>query len=74
MFNRTHQRIEAVVTVDGRDVISGQVGDYTKQRGYVIDAYDSVLIEGFRRSMNTVAAFRFTNRAILQRSTHLTLV
>ena len=61
VFNRTHQRIEAVVTVDGRDVISGQVGDYTKQRGYVIDAYDSVLIEGFRRSMNTVAAFRFTN-------------
>ena len=42
-------------------MISGQVGDYSKQRGYVIDAYDSVLIEGFRRSMNTVAAFRFTN-------------
>ncbi|MGC6416146.1 MAG: hypothetical protein ACON3Z_03475 [Bradymonadia bacterium] len=61
VFNRTHRRIEAVVTVDGRDVISGQVGDYSKQRGYVIDAYDSVLIEGFRRSMNTVAAFRFTN-------------
>jgi hypothetical protein len=58
--NRTNKRIEAVVTVDGRDAISGDSGDYVKQRGYVIDPYDSVLVEGFRQSMAQVAAFRFT--------------
>lgn len=59
--NRTARRVEAVVSVDGRDVISGQVGDYTHQRGYLIDPYDQLLIEGFRQSYQDVAAFRFTH-------------
>lgn len=58
--NQTGRRVEAVVTVDGRDVISGSEGDYTAQRGYVIDPHGSVEIDGFRRSTETVAAFRFT--------------
>jgi hypothetical protein len=61
VFNHTARRIEAVVTVDGRNVISGKVGDFRKQRGYVIQAYGSVVIDGFRRSMEQVAAFRFTD-------------
>ncbi len=61
VFNHTGRRAEAVVTVDGRNVITGQVGNYRKQRGYVIPPYDSVLIDGFRKSMNNVAAFRFTD-------------
>jgi len=63
VFNQTNQRVEAVVTVDGRDAISGATGDYVTQRGYVIDPYDSVLVEGFRRSLSQIAAFRFTNPA-----------
>ncbi len=59
--NHSGQRIEAVVTVDGRDAISGELGDYTGQRGYVIDPYGSVLVEGFRQSNSNVAAFRFTS-------------
>jgi len=59
--NRTGRRVEAVVTVDGRDVISGTVGDYVNARGYLIDAYDDVRIEGFRQSWDQVAAFRFTS-------------
>jgi len=58
--NGTHQRVETVITVDGRNVISGAVGDYRQQRGYVVDPYDSVLVEGFRQSMRNVASFRFT--------------
>jgi hypothetical protein len=61
VFNHTGERIEAVVTVDGRDVISGGVGNYRKGRGYVISPYDSVLIDGFRTNWNNVAAFRFTD-------------
>jgi len=59
--NPTGERVEAVVSVDGRDAISGQPGDYVNQRGYVIPAYGSLLVEGFRRSMDEVAAFRFTS-------------
>jgi hypothetical protein len=61
--NHTNRRVEAVVSVDGRDAVSGKVGDYVKQRGYIIKPYDSVLIEGFRQSLSEVAAFRFTEPA-----------
>lgn len=59
--NHTGERVEAVVTVDGRDVISGRSGDYQSQRGYIVDPYGSVTVEGFRTSKQQVAAFRFTN-------------
>jgi hypothetical protein len=59
--NQTGRRIEAVVTVDGRDVVSGHVGDFVGERGYLIGAYDELVIEGFRQSWESVAAFRFTS-------------
>jgi hypothetical protein len=59
--NPTAQRVEAVVSVDGRDAVSGDPGDYVSGRGYVIPPYGSVLIEGFRRSFEEVATFRFTS-------------
>jgi hypothetical protein len=61
--NRTGRRVEAVVSVDGRDVVSGRVGDFVRERGYLIDAYDSLVVEGFRQSTYEVAAFRFTSPA-----------
>lgn len=60
IHNRTAQRVEAVVTVDGRDVVSGRVGDYKNERGYILPAWGSVLIEGFRTSHSEVASFRFS--------------
>jgi hypothetical protein len=59
--NQTGRRIEAVVTVDGRDVVSGGVGDFVGERGYLVNAYDELLIEGFRQNWEAVAAFRFTS-------------
>jgi len=59
--NHTAGRVEAVVTVDGRDVLTGDLGDYRKQRGYVIEPYGSVVIEGYRQSLDYVAAFRFAD-------------
>lgn len=56
--NHTNDRIEAVATVDGLDVVDGEEGSFSK-RGYVIGPFDSVRIDGFRRSTDTVAAFRF---------------
>ncbi len=55
--NRTHERFEVVVSVDGLDVLDGQPGSLRK-RGYLVDAYQTIEIDGFRRSSDQVAAFR----------------
>jgi len=56
--NHTGNRVEAVATVDGLDVIDGRPGSYRK-RGYIVGPFSSVEIEGFRRSRDRVATFRF---------------
>jgi hypothetical protein len=61
--NPTPERVEVVVTIDGRDAVSGDLGEYESQRGYLIEPWGSLLIEGFRRSLDEVAAFRFTDRS-----------
>lgn len=59
--NRTNQRLEVVVSVDGRDVISGvKTRDY-QRRGYVLNPHRYVNITGFRTSQSSVAAFRFSS-------------
>lgn len=57
--NLTGRRVEAVVSIDGRDVVSGQRADYRKARGYVLEPWGHVRIDGFRRSLSSVAEFRF---------------
>ncbi|NUO47784.1 MAG: hypothetical protein HOV80_02890 [Polyangiaceae bacterium] len=51
-------RLEVVVSVDGLDVIDGKAASFGK-RGYLLDPNGSIEIDGFRQSMDTVAAFRF---------------
>ena len=58
--NQTGQRIEVVASVDGRDVIDGQPARWDK-RGYVVDPYGRVTIDGYRLSQESVAAFRFSS-------------
>ena len=59
--NPTSRRVEAVVSVDGRDVVTGDVASLSRSRGYIVPAHGSVRIDGFRQSMDQVAAFRFTS-------------
>lgn len=59
--NRSGVRIEVVATVDGLSVMSGEPGNWKTGRGYVVNAYDTLKIDGYRRNDNEVAAFRFTN-------------
>ncbi|HEV8244545.1 MAG TPA: hypothetical protein VGP93_02125, partial [Polyangiaceae bacterium] len=54
-------RVEVVASVDGRDVVSGKRADFVQNRGYLIGPGDSVVIEGFRTSLDEVASFRFTD-------------
>jgi hypothetical protein len=58
--NPTPNRVEAIVSVDGLDVIDGEPGDLRK-RGYVVPPYGDVRIEGFRTSHQDVATFRFSS-------------
>jgi hypothetical protein len=59
--NRTSRRIEAVVTVDGRDVVDGKNGDFRNKRGYLVPAWGSVDIDGWRLSQSAAAIFRFSS-------------
>jgi hypothetical protein len=56
--NRTGTRFEVVASVDGLDVLDGNDADVEK-RGYLLGAYQTLTIDGFRDAENTVAAFRF---------------
>lgn len=59
IYNPNPTRTEAVVCVDGRDVINGKPCNLTN-RGYVMEPWGSIEIEGFRISLDEVAAFRFS--------------
>jgi hypothetical protein len=59
--NRTAERLEVVVSVDGRDVVHGERSNVSTDRGYLLAPHGMVRIEGFRTSMSTVASFRFTD-------------
>ncbi len=58
LVNETSSRFEAVVTVDGLDVIDGRPGAFGK-RGYLLQPFATLDIDGFRQNMEEVAAFRF---------------
>jgi len=56
--NNTESRLEVVLSVDGLDVIDGKDASFSK-RGYLVDARSEIEVEGFRQSVDAVAAFRF---------------
>jgi len=56
--NNTDVPLEAVLSVDGLDVIDGKPAAFGKH-GYVIAPYATLTVDGFRQSMDAVAAFRF---------------
>jgi len=56
--NTTGKRVLAVITVDGRNVLSGQKGGFS-DRGYILSPYESADIDGWRQTDEKVAAFVF---------------
>lgn len=60
IVNPTAGRVEAVVSVDGLDAIDGRPAHRGK-RGYLVGPFDDVTVEGWRTSLDAVAAFRFSS-------------
>lgn len=60
--NNGCNRVLAVMSVDGLDVISGKPAKLDKSGGYILGAYSSYEIKGFRKDSDTVGAFKFTKR------------
>ena len=58
--NDTPRRAEVVASVDGLDVVDGRPAALGK-RGYLVEPWSEVTIDGFRVSEGAVAAFRFSN-------------
>jgi hypothetical protein len=56
--NHTDGRVLVVMSVDGVNILSGQTAGYD-QMGYVLSAYGSTVVNGWRKSNTEVAAFAF---------------
>ncbi len=56
--NHSPVRIEVVASVDGLDVIDGDRAS-THKRGYILEPYGTLIIDGWRTHEDEVAAFRF---------------
>jgi len=59
LYNRTSSRVLTVLSVDGVNAISGQTAS-PNQSGYVLDAWQSTEVEGWRKNMSEIAQFNFT--------------
>lgn len=57
--NKSDWRLEVVLSVDGLDVLHGRNASIRK-RGYLIAPHAQLVVEGFRQSTESVAAFRFS--------------
>ena len=62
LTNMTGARVLVVLSVDGVNVVTGESAD-PAQSGYVLAPYASAEIDGWRKSMKEVAAFRFSAAA-----------
>ncbi len=60
LTNTTGQRVLVVLSVDGVNAVSGQTAS-PSQAGYVLDAWQSTEISGWRKSLDDVAQFVFTD-------------
>ena len=59
LANRIGERVLAVLSVDGVNAVTGQTAS-PDQSGYVLAAYQSTEVTGWRKSMSEVAQFNFT--------------
>ena len=60
LSNRTGERVKVVLSVDGVNAVSGETAG-SRQAGYVLAPWQSTEIAGWRKSLDDVAQFVFTD-------------
>lgn len=60
LTNTTGERVLVVLSVDGVNAVTGETAD-PSQAGYVLDPWESAEIDGWRKSLDEVAQFVFTD-------------
>lgn len=60
MTNQTGERVLVVLSVDGVNAVSGQTAN-PSQAGYVLEAWENADIAGWRKSLDDIAQFYFTD-------------
>lgn len=60
LTNTTGARVLVVLSIDGVNAVSGQTA-HPAQAGYVLDPWESTEINGWRKSLDDVAQFVFTD-------------
>jgi hypothetical protein len=60
MRNNSSNRVLFVPTIDGLSIMNGKEASY-KSRGYIVNSYDSLTIDGWRTSDDKVAEFFFSS-------------
>ena len=60
LANTTGERVLVVLSVDGVNVVTGQTAN-PAQAGYVLEPWESAEISGWRKSMDDIAQFVFTD-------------
>lgn len=60
LTNTTGQRVLVVLSVDGINAVTGETAN-PSQGGYVLEAWESAEISGWRKSMDDIAQFVFTD-------------
>jgi hypothetical protein len=60
LTNATGERVLVVLSVDGINAVTGETAD-PSQAGYVLDPWESAEIDGWRKSLDDVAQFVFTD-------------
>lgn len=60
LINKTGSQVEAVVSVDGRSIINGEDAS-SASKGYILDAYSTSVIPGWKLDNQSAAAFVFSS-------------
>lgn len=60
LANTSGERVLVVLSVDGVNAVSGQTAD-PSQAGYVLDPWENADIDGWRKSLDDIAQFVFTD-------------
>lgn len=60
LTNTTGERVLVVLSIDGVNAVSGETAD-PSQAGYVLDPWQSTEVHGWRKSLDDVAQFVFTD-------------